>query len=53
MAMNATMPAISNGSTVWKKPSALLRKTTTQRNANLPLKILLPIDTYYHTSKAV
>ena len=51
--MNATMPVISNGSTVWKKPSALLRKTTTQRNANLPLKILLPIDTYYHTSKAV
>ena len=52
MAMNATMPAISNGSTVWKKPSALLRKTTTQRNADLPLKILLPIDPY-HTSKAV
>ena len=52
MAMNATMPAISNGSRVWKKPSARLRKTMTRRNTSLHLKILLPIDPY-HTSKAV
>ena len=52
MAMNATMPAISNGSMVWKKPSARLRRTMMRRNTSLHLKILLPIDTY-HTSKAV
>lgn len=52
MAMSVTTPVISNGSTVWKKPSARLRKTMTRRNTSLHLKILLPIDTY-HTSKAV